>query len=341
MFGKTRNIIKESVHKLLLEYASFNDEVHKVSNSICEDILTLEKYMETHNEDYEDLDCDYVSTYLADNRFIERIDWQDLPKPTVHNALVGPVGLFNKEFVLSLNIVYTPSSKPELEPKYKSILKSNVTLGKNIITSLGFLNNTLPVIVFNFTSGMIDDGSFRSIVDHEIMHAFQHEKEITSNNAINYLDITNSNFQKLRTELAEFKKQDPNLNYLLFILYILSPTERSAWTHQIASELQVSSTNFMRGFNVGFLTIKDAESVIKSDYYQRLKKAVDDLVNVLGSAKRNEMIGSLSHWLSKYINNSQSVSNLIINSLLKYIKKINKVYYQHKQDIINKLYETV
>lgn len=327
------NVISETIHNRLLEYASKNDEVSKASDKLCGVIYQLyEQLLETHQDILEG-DTSNSIKFISKARY--NIKWGELPAPKSNMISVDGVEFFNKEFDLNVLIFFIDRKNIALTPKYELTLRRSVPLGSVGLPGL-FDIFAKPSINFIFTSSLIEDGRFRKIVEHELMHAFQTDKEqVDKNGKIYHHNIKESIYNQLQFRLMDYKYED-NVKLMLRVLYLLEPTEKSAWMQGIISELRESYETYLKGVKLGFFDINEI-TTLKSNYYDQLKKTFDQFSYMLDTDNSNEMIYRLSEFLSNYVPFHQHAARKVIKDFLDYRKKLNKIYYQHNTDLLNKL----
>lgn len=332
-----QKLLTETMHNILLEYASKNNEVTEASNRLCNVIYQLyEQLLETHQDIFEG---DTSNTIKLVSKARYAVKWGELPIPKSNIISVSDVGFFNKEFDLNILIFFIDRKNLVLTPKYELALKRSVHLGSVSLPGM-FDIFTNPSINLIFTSSMIENGSFRNVVEHELMHAFQTDKEkIDKNGKIYHHDIKESMYNQLQFRLSDYKHED-NVKFMLRLLYLLEPTEKSAWMQGVISELQQSYENLLKGIKIGFFDI-DEVTTLQSNYYNQLKHTFSQFRYMLDTDDPNEMVYRLSEYLSQYVPFHQHAARKIVRDFLDYSKKINKIYYQHNTDLLNKLRDEI
>lgn len=324
----------------LLEYASRNNEVAERASWLSSLIEQAYNHINKTNqwnydqiEDYNDIQYnDSLSTKALN--FVNSIDWQPLKKPNVRIIELCPVEIFNNRFFHVVTIILDlPKEDWAIAEQYRNKLSSNLALGSFIVHPL--LSFNIPSLLFFFTSSMIEDGDFESIIQHEVMHAFQHNIKKVKNNKIHYTNITTSSPQNLIEKLKPFKAEDENIKKLLRILYLITPTEKSAWLHQISLELQRSALIAKKLVDMGLF--KDINEAIESRYYDNLMLSFNIFEKYVGSNNKQQMLKTITSYLKPYIKNPQKTALKIVTNYFNYKTKVQKIVYQQKQQILDEL----
>lgn len=327
-----RKLISETIHNRLLEYASKNNEVTKASEQLFHVIYRLYEYLSETHEDvmFGDIEPENIR-YPSRVRY--NIEWGDLPKPKTNMITIGDMDFFGKSFDLNVVVFFIDKKNWALNPKYKATLERSVPLGQVIIHGDVF---TRHAIDFFFTSSMIEDSSFKSVVEHELMHAFQVDKEKTTKQGwIYHHRITRSLYTDLENKLKSHK-DEYGVRVLLRLCYLLEPTEKSAWMQGIVSNLQQSYENYAKAIKVGFMDVNEI-SALKSDYYDNLKRTFNQFEEIVGSGDVGRMVNNLAMYLEPYVPFYQHAARKMVRDFIDYKKKVNKIYYQHNTDLINRL----
>ena len=335
---------KKQIHRIveqrLLEYASRNDEVAKQASWLSSLIEQVYNHInKIKQQDYEQIELFrdiQFNEHLCSNarRVVNSINWEPLTKPMIRTVELCPVEIFTKKFYHVVAIIIDiPKEDWAVAEQYRKTLASNISLGTFIpYTVVSF---DIPSLLFFFTSSMIEDGDFESIVQHEVMHAFQHKIKKVKNGKIQYTDITSSSVQDLIEKLKPFKAQDENIKKLLRILYLLTPTEKSAWLHQISLELNQSALKAKPLVEVG--VFNDINDAIESRYYDNMMQSFKIFEEYMGTSNKQLMIDKVSSYLQPYMQNHKKLAKQIIIDYDNYKAKVQKIVYQQKQQILDEL----
>ena len=332
--------INRIVQQKLLEYASRNDDVAEQASWLTSLIEQAYNHISENNqqnydqiETYNDIQFN-ESLYNNAMRMINSIDWEPLKKPNVKSIELCPVEIFDNKFFHVLTIVIEiPKTDWGIADKYRNKLSSNLNLGSFIMYPPMSFN--IPSLLFFTTSSMIENNELESIVQHEVMHAFQHNIKTVKNGKIHYTDINLSSIQNLIDILKPYKTDDENIKKLLRILYFLTPTEKSAWLHQISIELQQSALRAKPFVEIGFLD--NINNAFKSRYYDNMMHSFKMFEAHMGTNNKEQMIDKVASYLKPYIKTSQKIAKTIISDYLNYKTKVQKIVYQQKQQLLDEL----